>query len=228
MNDFGWGQSGDVQPGTGNFSLSAQCDFPFAGVFTIQFSVQGVPADKAFHCVAFIQWSVNGQTVTRRVSVNNGTTVSGCGSAVKVYVYDDGQPPPAAGWATDPYLVSINIVPGVRPQIQQPATYSPMTTDSGNTFPGAIIVPATSNRGILVPRDAGAISLFTTVGDFSGTPVILTEASVQVQQNGASITRVYDPRQPVWVPLIDSIFQLEFINTTAKDLLFSFTYGIDG
>jgi hypothetical protein len=225
---FGWSQSFEVATGKGHQG-SLQAKFPQAGTYTIQFRLQNVDTNKDYHAVAVVEFSVNGNTTRRIFTINNGTSITGVGEAVRVSVLDDLD---ASAGATKPqtYVCSVSVAIGARVNVQQPVVYNPLITVGGVTLAGSLVLAAASNATIEIPDDSGVISVFTTAGcaEKLGPPVIYTEAELQVQHRGTGVLKMYDPRLPVWVPIGNGASKLFFINASATAVRFSVAYGIDG
>jgi hypothetical protein len=104
----GWGQSGNLITGNKTQRVSMQADFN-VGVgafdFTAQFSLTppgGGLGDAVVNAEALIHWRVEGQEVTRRVTIGAGTAVTGTGQAVRVEMFD----------ATPPQFTQLHALPG--------------------------------------------------------------------------------------------------------------------
>lgn len=154
---------------------TVQADFTVidgAGTFTVEFEVNcndvvtdatAVPPILAFPApVARLTWSVEGQSVTRLVSMRNGTSISGVGEHVTVEVWDDARPYTIGGaipptWYQN-YRVSVNIAPGVR----------------GPAAAGPIIVPYVNHLWGMIPRQGYGYGIIGTGLDGSGTTFTAT------------------------------------------------------
>lgn len=142
-----------------------------AGLYTVQFNVDvlGVP-DPLFRYLnptATVRWSVEGNTIQRRLSVVNGTSITGACDAVEVVVVDetDFLPPPVP---LD-YQVTISVTPFPRASYGAPpvlrGTSTPVSV-AGGAAP--VLIP--------VPFDAGADSvLVSAVSTGGGVPVVSQE-----------------------------------------------------
>jgi hypothetical protein len=223
----GWSASGTLEVGNEHKAVQLQANFVDPGDYTVQFSVSNYDTNTDFPTpTAEITWSVEGNSVRRIVTVNNGLSISGTGQGVKVVIRDASMPTAPATL----YDVSVQVVLGTRPAAQQPPTYTPLITGTdGTTRPGAMMVSALTSIVVPVPQDAGIISMFTTVATVP-TPTILTEGDVQIRQNrtGGFPLKAYDPKIATWVPIAPLSTELTFVNNTASSVFFSVTFGIDG
>ncbi len=223
----GWSQSGVMHTGSLTDQVSLQAKFPKAESYTVQFGINpsaGALAE-AVQAEALISWSVEGNTVTRRVNVANGASVTGTGQAVRVVMADR-----TVGGTGKDYVVSVQVAPGSRPSTQQPPTLIPVPAFFNVAPTGGVSDPV-----IPIPTDAGAISVFVTVTAVGpGGPVASAEgiATVDQQISGGFTRKTYDPRTAEWVPLTPgaTFLQLHNNNTVISGihLFFSVTFGIDG
>src|SRR5208283_1031541 len=93
----GWSAAGALQAsGTGQVKL--QADFSKGGVgsgqYTVQFNVNAPPNPtnpNPIFTEALLTWIVEGNSVTRHISIANGTSITGSGQAVTVVIYDNTQ-----------------------------------------------------------------------------------------------------------------------------------------
>jgi hypothetical protein len=247
----GWSANGVLRATDLVKTVTLQCDFAEApGPYTLQFGITGntgiVGAIDA-QAEALITWSVEGNFVTRRVALTNGLSVSGTAEAVRVIIYDVSKP----GFATPnaPYNVSVQVVRGTRPAIQQPPTLNPhpfvgdLNTNppqpySQTTFtvlPGHIL-------NLPIPNDAGVVSVFivttnnagTTQGmTAAGTMLVIPPDSITVTITGSVDAPQWDPRGwPTWVPVPPGAAEITLQNNqaggSAVAVDFSVWYGIDG
>jgi hypothetical protein len=215
----GWSQAGKLLTGVEG-AVSLQANFKDPGSYTVQFGVVpppiAAPAFGIFDCSAVVEWSVEGNTIRRRVSVGNGTSISGQGQAVAVRVSDQS----SGAFGANEYTVSIQVAPGTRPSVNKPPTlrgYQTVVTVGG----GATSV-------LDIPQDAGVISVETDVS-------VLVVGSLPVQAlvlqvNGAGqILNQYDPTIVTgFVPVAPNATQVELVNLSANNYRLQFTFGIDG
>lgn len=196
-----------------------------AGLYTVQFNVDTSmiqnPTYKKVNPVATVRWSVEGNTIQRKLSVVNGTSLTGVCDAVEVIVADEtddiiGPVPP--GTALD-YDVTITIVPYPRPSSASPpilrGTTIPVTVLGGA---GPVPVP--------VPNDAGVNAVMVmALSTGGGIPV----AS---QQHGTlpDVVGSWTPTEPRFVPLLPQAgrISLDNIGPPASSVDFTVVFGVDG
>lgn len=102
----GWGQSGQLTTGNQTKRVTMQADFN-RGVgafdFTAQFNLTPSSTGNAIvNAEALVRWRVEGQEVTRRLTIGAGASLTGVGQAVRVEMYD----------ATPPQFWKSRRVPG--------------------------------------------------------------------------------------------------------------------
>jgi hypothetical protein len=206
-----------------------QGDLQEAQTHTVQFNVTNNPAsNNPIRTEAIITWFVGGNTVIRRVSVGDGTSVSGTGNSVHVQIVDrtvDAGPGAPNGVE---YTVSCQVAKGVRPTVQMPAILVPI--------PGIYSVPPLSAISVPVPDDTGVISVLITamLSPFSGTfMTTIPQAHVDHLNNGIS-TKAYNPTVYTdWVPLSPGTTEIILNNhfpvaPPGFAIFYSVTFGIDG
>jgi hypothetical protein len=224
----GWSAGGTIHSGQGD-GVGLQANFAAnplqpAGYYTVQVSVNP-PDDGVFLGEVTLSWSVEGQTIERRVSLGNGVTVSGTGQGVKVIVKDT---TPNLGSPTlKPYFVSIQVAPGTRPDVEKP----PML------FAEALIVAeGTPSTPIDIPRDAGAISVCTPFAEDASSGGGLTGIIVQ-QQLIAGPTLVVQKQyllggagDNLWLPIVGDAQQVVIVakGAAGSKAFVTVLFGIDG
>ena len=246
-------QSGDLSPIHSSSSLSPpstplQASFPEAGTYTVQFNVappQGLPSpgpDVSYPPIfieALITWSVGGGSVNRRVSVTNGTSVTGVGEGVTVRVFD-ASPQLGEGPYVGPlyaaypdgttYTVQVSVARGSRASNTQQPTLSRWQWQN-------VELLKSGTELIQIPSDAGAINVFSSLrhpAAGAGGFVAVTEADIQAQQVVAPATipvMAYYPRELEWFPLVPGCTGINYQNSTnasATAIYVSTWFGIDG
>ncbi len=239
----GWSKHGTLMSHDGGNS-KVQCQASFgtlskdgnsrdgaAGSYTVQFSVGDQDTTiniERILVVADIVWSVNGNDVRRRVSVVNGTSVSGVGESVKVTMFDDSDPNIAPG-ASKPYEVSITIAPGTRASGSIPPT---LVVDHDIISVAAALPAGGKFIGKNIPKDAGVTSVMVTVINVDGAnaPVANDALGLVVleHRDATSPLKRYDPRMYGFVPLAPGATALFLANAGADACAVQITYGIDG
>jgi hypothetical protein len=220
----GWQVFGTLVVGSGSSgqNIHAQADFPKAGYYTIEFSID-VPASGQFDAVAEVVWSVEGNDVRRFISVGSGTTISGTGAGVKVKVYDRSGSTFTGFFGTE-YKASLLISPGTRPSEEKPPTLVAETA-TGLTF---IQVTPGSSTTIAIPRNAGVTSV--NVVAFAG--VVLDPTSCSVFLSASTPMKEYFPSEPdQWVPVppnANSVILNNNFPALGPNINFFVTFGIEG
>jgi hypothetical protein len=217
----GWSKSGTlIANGDGAQSLTIQQVFDEASDYVIQFGlVPHTPPDTfpAIRCQATILWTVEGNTIIRKVDVGNGVTVQGCAGAVKVMITD------ATVLVASPphtYDVSINVSPGSRASTNQVPTLFEQLVTLG---PGASAL-------IVIPQNAGIISVdvdVIDVTDFAHTPIELQASQVAGAPPG--VFQWAPVLHPGFVPIVPSANLLSLVNHHSADTFHATVlWGIDG
>jgi len=234
----GWSKSGNMTTGNIQQAVGMQVEFPHADEYLVQFGIQDGLA--AFpNAVADIDWSVEGNTVHRTISVSNGAAIAGCGQACKVRIRDASIINTGVG-----YAASVQISRGNRASLEEPATLVPVVpagaTASGGLNPTIGIISVASGlppvfNTVNIPQDSGVISVFITAAARGAASVLtpLTDADGYVVVGaGATLLKIIPISElGRWIPLGPQASQLFFFNTMAAGnprLTFSLTYGIDG
>jgi hypothetical protein len=246
---------------TKTVNLQAQFDKGGPGDYTAEFSISPPPftrgAGNPVQAEALITWAIEGNFVTRRISISNGATISGVAQAVRIQIMDVSNP--AVATAGQQYGVSVQVTKGIRATTMQPPTLTPhpsvddeVQTPIVQPFAQATYSVSAQGGGgagngngfieLLIPQDAGVISVFITVAAdnvFGGTyqaqgtaPVIPDDNVVAlIRANGADQAS-FDPRAfNGWIPLIPGAATIDLINGMAAgqpSVTFSIWFGIDG
>lgn len=212
--------------GNVNQKVSLQCAFSNAKARTLYFNLQladvftGVVTPP--QAEALIEFMVNGNTVIRRISINNGTSITGMAEAVRVVISDTSQ---TGGINLGKlYNVSVSVADGARPSGSVPPTLSPNAFASPSVFsmgPGG-------GRDYILPLDAGINCVAIMAVDDSGG--VLTDGIILVNHFSTTISlRAYDPRQFEWAPVSGGTIRINIVNkSTTQTALIQLIYGIDG
>jgi len=233
-----WSQSGNLVTFSPNNAVTMQKQFGEPGNYTVQFGLGSPPGPAGSVAAvrrpkAVVQWSIEGNTVTRELTVLNGTSISGQASAVSVRLFDD-LVTGMVGTAGGQYVGSIQVSKGLRAGIQSPV----FTPRAYQTVPGGVFVTTNGSIGVAagvsvnVPIPEGAISVQVTAScDFSPPPV-LTQADVQavfVNEVGAPVSLWFPvPPDIVAVPSQATFLQLRHFAAPAILVDFGVVFGIDG
>lgn len=240
----GWSTSGTLQTGVTTNSVHLQANFEDSpGEYTVQFNVDAA-SNIFFNALATLQWSVEGNTVTRVVTVGNGTSISGVGQGVRVSVVDATSIDMCniAGQGAAKYGVSISVIQGIRATTQQPVLYT-LTEQRASGIYGAVVTngeprfivangfPVT----IQIPQSIGAISFFAHATETQGTFGVpsngdgLLTAAVNTEGLQRAIVEVDASDTDIWWPLPPAASQIILI--TGKPgliIAWNITLGIDG
>jgi hypothetical protein len=227
-----WAAGGNLVSGDANKNVSLQYTFEKPGAHIVQFNYVGPKADPvavygaAVKCEALITFETNGNTVTRRVSVGEGTTVQGSGESVKVVVYDTTELGDSVVRPDDlgrVYSVGVSVAPGTRGSFTNPPILS-----ENNTL---LSLPGPSTVIVNIPDGSGANSVLVAVAAAGVNPI--PEQGIQVEQlfgSGFGITTLmqYDPRAFAFAPLAPGVKQIKIRNKTLAAIYASVIWGIDG
>lgn len=223
----GWSAAGNMQATDSNKSVHLQANFKTPGPYTVQFFVQQIDAnaDTVLEPKAFIDWSVAGNTVTRKVDVLNGLSVTGVGEGVRVRVVDE----TTTGSAIN-YAVAVTVAPGIRPSKPDYATLTPAHSNN------PAVVVSNGTQDFDVPDGVGvtAVSIKASYSVVPAAPAAAITDQMMIVQHRAPdavinpILKTYDPRESDWVPLAPGTTKVRFINTCASSLRVQLTWGVDG
>lgn len=229
----GWSQSGNIQVGNLDKKVTLQVNFPIADYYTVQFyisppNLRKIPAlgSDLFSAEAIVTWSVEGDYVRRRITVGNGSALSGAGQGCRVEIYDSLPPGLVVAPPGPNYLASVQIAKGTRPTGGVPPQLNGGTLD---VAPGAsTLVP--------VPNDAGATSVNITAAAVAGPSVSLAGGEALVRQVDflapGLVWKSYVPTNPCdfcpLSPFATGIELFNFFGGGGPDIRYGITYGIEG
>lgn len=209
---------------------------PGAQYFTVQFNVTP-PAHGLFYAYADVTWSVQGNDTTRRISIANGTVISGTAQYVKVRMFDG---TPAAlvdsrALTSEAYYVDACITPGSRPSTQQPPRFVPPVFPGQAIIPGAAAVPgfydiaASLSLDVPIDQTAGIISVFIQ-GIGANRQLVAGDATIFFSVSGLGVSNV-DMKDIIgeWLPVPPGANALGIQNNSNTDPLFaSVVFGVEG
>lgn len=139
-------------------------------------------------------------------------------------------PPPGTTpfWPQSPYKIGVALSKGTRPPIMQPPVL--LTTENAITIAPASLGPV---GGIAIPRDAGVISIITSIRPQLAPLVSLVNAAegyVQFAAPGPALRHAYIPGTPQnFYPVPPGSEFVFFGNSSAAVTLdFTFQWGIEG
>lgn len=219
-----WGTGATINPDPSTFtqfpgsvtsqSLQAQIDPP--SVFTVQFSISAplVPTNSDNIPVAEIQFSCNGVTIRRKISIYNGASLSGPGKTVKVKMFDESD-----SVLRGPYNVSCTITVGTRASNDTPVL---MNTDQQ-------IINSTTSATFDIEDDAGANQVQFLIGpsvatdDLNPDNVLL----IFIDVSGSTIgSTTWAPG--VFFPIPPGTVQITVQNNDDDPIRARMVLGIDG
>lgn len=231
----GWGQSGEILPGS-NQKVSMQCNLdagPGAGNYTVQFNI--INPGEVVNAEALISWRVEGQEVTRRISIADGTSVTGVGQAIRVTMYD-ATPPVFVSGTPKPYVVSVQVAPGVRASTTQPPYLIPFKAPPyvpfdvvTNPAPGGgftFAVAAGGTVDIDIPNNAGVNQVYVTA---ISTGAIADGTSFAELTDGTTTLKIWDTQANMgWIPSVAGASVLTLSNGGLTPIRYSVTFGVEG
>ncbi len=213
----GWSASGTLIQKNALKNVTLQADFPAAENYTAQFKLSGNLLSKRVE--AKVTWSVEGNSVSRIISVADGVSIQGTGQGVRIIAYDASLNTPGPGDVTD-YQVSIQVVPGTRGSTSNPPIL--------DRYQGGFIAPA-GTATFAVPDDAGIISVAVPVGEFAGGAIPDQAIQVRQEDGTGSLWTQYDPRQYFWMPVLPGVTSIVINNRSVTETIYAKPiFGIDG
>lgn len=160
----GWSKRDRLITGSTN-NIQLQANFGYIGYYTVQFA-QSIPPGALseagdIQTIADIIWTVKGNQVTRRVSVGNGTTISGMGEFCTVNISDLS----GVGNSTA-YEVGCLIAPGSRPTSGTPPFigYNTLAATPSRGVTPAVTITAGNTQTFFVPLNVGVNSVYLAAG----------------------------------------------------------------
>lgn len=206
--------------------VSMQQVFPEAGEYTIQFSMDLTDVPVVLYCEADIEWSVGGNVIRRRITVNNGTSISGNGEGVRVVIRDAS--PIAVVPENFDYKVSATVARGARGIFTNPPVLEILPDSAG-------VTPVQDINGgafftYTIPQMVGVKALKVEIGSVAGAAI--PDQGIQVrfldQTGGIDLTR-FDPRDYEWWPVPAAARFIRIENRTGAQIIGVLPiYGIDG
>jgi hypothetical protein len=210
-----------------------QVHFPKAEYYTVQFGVEPPVGDGTngsgpglgiFAAYADITWKIEGNYVTRRVSINNGVSVSGTGQGVDVTLTD--ATPDVGQGKNVPYKINVQVSPGARPSQNQPAILS-LAAASYADIP---IAPAGGIGVFTIPQNVGVISAEVCATCFSGGTKEPVDLILVFEGNGQTFKSIPITDQYAgFIPVPPGSVNVSIENFSGVGTAFvSVTFGIDG
>jgi len=215
----GWSATGKLRQGDPTKQVTLQVQFPVSNNYTVQFKVdpQDPGAEGGFAIPeAEIVWSVEGNSITRRVSVTNGLAVTGVGQACRVTIRDMGVV--NVGFTGQDYNASVQIAPGTRANVQNPPQLDGPFLEFG---PGPVFIDTP------IPKLVGICSV-AVLASTNGLPWVQPGGILVQHISAAGVFNAYDPRQYFWVPIAPQAITLRITNFEAFNDAAKIIWGIDG
>lgn len=227
----GWSSSGTLVTGDRTKQVTLQADFPRAETYVLEFNRENnVASNLPIRASALITWSVEGNSVTRRISIQNGATIQGVAQAVRVVLFDDTAPLPPSVVIPNgsAYTVSVQVTPGVR---------------GSNQFPPFLLTTEGQRRQLLgtaaipVPQDAGAISLLllAVMNPFGGPFAAVPNNGILIEQllSGVDVIAFsFFESSSNLIPLLPGVDTIRLkpnlALVPANDIEVTTIFGIDG
>lgn len=243
----GWSQPTTVFAYSIQPQNSLQTSFPRSGTYTVEFSVNipalppGMSPASVIQCDAIISWVLEGNRITRRVSVSDGLSISGTAQGVQVQLVDTSYdtsfvPPPATAFQ---YTITVSATPGVRGSVKVLPTLALLWNVTAANSPQLVKSLASAGPftvSALVPQDCGVRALKVSVAPSNsllGVVADLNKVTVAFKSSSGVTTYVYAPAtDPDFVPLpagtasIQVTYLADITDLATVDV--SAVWGIDG
>ena len=211
----GFGRQGQLQTGRSNVTVTAQADFGETTIFTVQLDINltGTPVGTVAFCLAIVEWTINGITLTRTVDVALGVSISGLAESVRVRLIDSTptQYPIGIG-----YTGTILIATNPRPTTAVPPVLTALYTTNIAGSASTPVLPVPSGGNSLVVLASTAAGVWPTL-------------RVRFQTaSGVDLIRSVAPSGQTFLPLPTGTGQaiVDNLGVAAADI--SVLWGIDG
>lgn len=188
------------------------------GVHTLQFQAQPTSGTNQVPLVeAVVSWKVGGQNLRRRISILDGTSITGVCEGVSVQLQDVTnvfyaipQSPPES------YNVMVTLCKGARPsQANPPVLYTSRSVQ----------VPPGNSRVFPVPIDSGVMA-YRVIGNLDTTE---PDRSMVARCTGNAPTFFYYPiLDNSWIPITPGARTVQVNNDGASDLTAGVIWAIEG
>ncbi len=225
----GWSASNLMVSGDRSKQVSLQANFDVKGTYVASFELKVLDDISGsglspIQAEATLEWAVSGNTVVRKVTVRNGTSIQGVGEGVRITIKDVTVGTGAAVGIR--YAMTVVVAYGDRGSFETPPILVPLPVSSGTVL---VTLLAGTAKTLDIPQDVGVKTILVTVADPNAVPVAITEQKARVTQlNSGVAVCMYDPRAFTWAPLYPGSNQVELKNLTGVTLSFQVFYGIDG
>lgn len=219
-----WSNAGTLTSGDPGSEVALQASFTDEpGNYTVQIGALYPNPQQGLNPIiaeATIRWSVAGNTVTRRVTVGQGVSISASAQAVTVSVKDVTN---LLGTA-DVYNIIITVAPGVRPDNGIPPILYPTPN-----FTNLVVLGPANVWNVPIPTNSGAVAVQVTIADQAGGIVADNQVVVEVRA-AAPINqlRICDPRDLEWIPIPPGATTIRVNNISAVPVFVTMCFAIDG
>lgn len=232
----GWSLSGKLIAGDTKFH-QLQANFDYVGYYTVQFSIE-VPEVEfesgGIFALADITWTVEGNAITRKISIINGMTISGMGQSVNIKMSDFSSEDP-----TIIYNVACSVARGTRPLSGNIPNLSINTetlipeADRRGQSASSVLLPGAA-RSWDVPPNVGVNSVFISVAPVASVANVYTSLRDMLlgqfeltTQNGVMIDSFNR-----WIPVLPGTsrvtLQLDAAFVSAAGVRVTPLWGIEG
>lgn len=231
----GWSTSGRLRTGDRLRRVTIQADFPRAETYVLEFSKNNsaVPSNLPIRAEAIVSWSVEGNWVSRRISIANGTTIQGVAQGVRVAIIDVTAPNADTGLPLPngvDYEVSVQVTPGSRGSNKFP----PFLVPAENWLRTLSLLSPTLT--LPVPQDAGITSLLVEAIGVTAAGIVAINPGALImimEQNLVPITQLIVPGPSDHFPIMPGTDRVRLSMLTANQpalefIQFTLFFGIDG
>lgn len=233
----GWSVAGQLDARTTVKKVTLQANFPKPGTYTVQLNANPFavgpldPNAKAPEAEALITWSVEGNSIQRRVSVISGMAISGAGQGVKVEMVNVSIPSPALGPTAEVmYPVSAQVVLGSRGTDSNPPYLCRSAEVQGmpvTAFTQSAIVNVPQGVGVKSVQSLAALNDAAFVSPAGDNGALV----VEMLSTAGTVLAVYDPRFYNFIPLAPGTVKIRYrsmITVAGANWLITPMWGIEG
>lgn len=207
----GWSATGRLVTGDRSQQVTLQADFQAgqnlqqAESYILQFNKVNNPlSNLPIRAEALVRWSVEGNSVSRRISIANGVALVGASQAVRVVLTDvtqsllDG---PVVIPNGVEYDVSVQVTPGARGTTALP----PILVPIDGLLRILAVPPGPATFNVAVPNDAGVNSIKVLARQFGLVAAPFPDNAImitQLQLLTGLVGYEYGFQEGVFVPLV--------------------------
>jgi hypothetical protein len=191
------------------------------GEYTIQFEVYPPEDGKGFAAYAIVSWKIDGQQITRKLTVFSGASISGVAEAVDVRIVDVSD----IGRTSAPpltYKVEATLAKGVRPTTMQPPTL--------NTRSAVIFFNGPNSATYEIPKNAGVISALVLGSNVDNTvpPSTLELRASAVDAFSTTLQSWFPIQNLGFIPLPGNATEVFLEYNGTGQFVVNITWGIEG